>query len=131
MYLLDTNICIYIIKEQPEAVLKNLRKKRSKGMAISSITLAELEYGVENSKYPEKNKIALIKFLSIISILPFDAKAAEAYGKIKADLKRRGCIIRPLDILIAAHAKSEDLILVTNNSKEFERVEDLKIENWV
>ncbi|QQO07577.1 type II toxin-antitoxin system tRNA(fMet)-specific endonuclease VapC [Breznakiella homolactica] len=131
MYLLDTNICLYLIKERPEAVLKNLRKKRSKGIAISSITLAELEYGVENSKFPEKNKIALIKFLSIITILPFEAKAAEAYGKIKADLKRRGRIIGPLDILIAAHAKSEDLVLVTNNTREFERIADVKIENWM
>ena len=131
MYLLDTNICIYIIKEHPENVLKSLKKKRSKGIAISTITLAELEHGVENSKYPEKNKIALIKFLSIINILDFDAKAAEEYGKIKTDLKRRGCVIGPLDILIAAHAKSEDLVLVTNNTKEFERVEDLRIENWI
>ncbi len=131
MYLLDTNICIYIIKEHPGNVLKHLKKKRSRGIAISAITLAELDHGVENSTYPEKNKVALLKFLSIIDILPFDANAAEKYGKIKAGLKRKGCVIGPLDILIAAHAKSKDLILVTNNTKEFERVEDLKIENWV
>jgi tRNA(fMet)-specific endonuclease VapC len=118
------------MKNQPENVLINLKEKRPKGIAISSITLSELEYGIQNSAYPEKNKIALLKFLSIIEILSFDAKAASEYGKIKADLKRRGSLIGPLDMLIAAHAKSGSFTVVTNNTKEFERVKDLKIEDW-
>jgi tRNA(fMet)-specific endonuclease VapC len=119
------------MKNQPKNVLINLKGKRHAGIAISTITLSELEYGVENSSYPVKNKIALMKFLSIIDIVPFDAEAASEYGKIKADLKRRGCLIGHLDILIAAHAKSGDFILVTNNIKEFERVKNLQLENWV
>jgi tRNA(fMet)-specific endonuclease VapC len=111
--------------------LEQLKRKRPKGLAISTITLAELEHGVENSQYPEKNSVALLKFLSIIDILKFDENAAKEYGKVKTNLKRRGEIIGPLDMLIAAHAKSRNLIIVTNNTKEFERVKDLKIENWV
>jgi tRNA(fMet)-specific endonuclease VapC len=118
------------MKNQQENVLINLKEKRFEGIAISTITLSELSHGVENSSYPEKNTIALMKFLSIIDILPFDANAALEYGKIKTDLNRRGCIIGPLDMLIAAHAKSGGFILVTNNVKEFERVKDLQIENW-
>ncbi|MCL2334600.1 MAG: type II toxin-antitoxin system VapC family toxin [Endomicrobia bacterium] len=130
MYLLDTNICIYIIKKKPEAVLKHLKIKYPKGLFISSITLAELEQGVENSAYPEKNSVALMSLLSIIDIIPFDSNAAKEYGKIKTDLKKRGCIIGELDMLIAACAKAENFILVTNNTKEFNRIKDLKIENW-
>ncbi len=131
MYMLDTNICIYIIKRQPENVLSNLKEKRSEGIVISTITLSELAHGVENSSYPEKNAVALMNFLSIVDILPFDANAALEYGKIKTDLKRQGLLIGPLDMLTASHAKSGGFILVTNNTKEYERVEELQIENWV
>jgi tRNA(fMet)-specific endonuclease VapC len=131
MYLLDTNICIYIIKKKPVDVLKTLKTKSKKDIYVSSITIAELEYGVAKSHFPEKNKIALIEFLSIFNILPFDDTDAVEFGMIKTDLEKKGKIIGPMDLLIAGQAKSKKLILVTDNIKEFERVEGLKIENWV
>ena len=131
MYLLDTNICIYIIKKKPVDVLKTLKTKSKKNIYVSSITIAELEYRVAKSQFPEKNKIALIEFLSIFNILPFDDIDAVEFGMIKTDLEKKGKIIGPMDLLIAGQAKSKKLILVTNNIKEFERVEGLKIENWV
>lgn len=131
MYLLDTNICIYIIKKKPVDVLKTLKIKSKKDIYVSSITIAELEYGVAKSQFPEKNKIALIEFLSIFNILPFDDIDAVEFGMIKTDLEKKGKIIGPMDLLIAGQAKSKKLILVTNNIKEFERVDGLKIENWV
>jgi tRNA(fMet)-specific endonuclease VapC len=129
--MLDTNICIYIIKKKTEHILKELQNKRKDGLAISTITLAELEYGNENSQYKEKNKIALMQFLTIIDVRLFDEKASKEFGNIKKDLKDRKCLIGPYDMLIGAHAKSLGLILVTNNVKEFERINDLRIENWV
>jgi len=132
MFLLDTNICIFIIKKKIEAVLKNLKKNRKKGLYISSITLAELEFGIENAnpEYYSRNRIALIEFLSIFEIVNFDENASKEYGKVKKDLKDRNCLIGSLDILIGAHAKSLKMTLVTNNTKEFERIKDLKIEDW-
>ena len=131
MYLLDTNICIYIIKKKPVDLLKTLKTKSKKDIYISSITIAELEYGIAKSQFPEKNKIALIEFLSIFNILPFDDNDAVDFGEIKKELEKKGKIIGPMDLLLAAQAKSKKLILVTNNTKEFERVEGLKIENWL
>jgi tRNA(fMet)-specific endonuclease VapC len=129
--MLDTNMCIYIIKKKTEHVLKELQHKRKDGLAISTVTLAELEYGNENSQYKEKNEIALLQFLAIIDVKPFDEKASKEFGKIKKDLKDRKCLIGPYDMLIGAHAKSLGLILVTNNVKEFERITGLRTENWV
>ncbi len=131
MYLLDTSICIYIIKKKPVDVLKTLKIRSKKDIYVSSITIAELEYGVAKSQFPEKNKISLIEFLSIFYILPFDDTDAVEFGIIKSDLEKKGKIIGPMDLLIAGQAKSRKLILVTNNIKEFERVEGLKLENWV
>ena len=131
MYMLDTNICIYAIKNKPENVLKHIHASLEAGLSISAITLAELEHGVAASAYPEKNAMALLQFLSIISILPFDDSAAKEYGDICAALRKKGTPIGTMDMLIAAHAKAEGLILVTNNTKEFERVDGLKLENWV
>ena len=129
-YMLDTNICIYAIKNKPEQVLEKLKENLSNGICISAITLAELQHGVEKSINPEKNSMALLQFLSILDILPFDDLAAVEYGKICAYLQKRGTPIGTMDMLIAAHAKIENLIIVTNNVREFERVPDLKIENW-
>jgi len=131
MYLLDTNICIYIIKKKPVDVLKTVKTKSKKDIYISSITVAELEYGVAKSRFPEKNKIALIGFLSIFTILPFDDADAVEYGIMRAELEKKGKIIGPMDLLLAAQAKKKRLIIVTNNTREFERLEGLKIENWV
>lgn len=131
MYLLDTNTCIYIIKKKPPGVLEKLKSKRLSDIFISSITVAELEYGVAKSNSPENNKIALIEFLSIFTILPFNDKDAVEFGNIKSLLSSKGKIIGPMDLLIASQAKSRNLIVVTNNVREFKRVPDLKIENWV
>ena len=130
-YMLDTNICIYAIKNNPEQVLEKLKQNLSNRICISAITLAELQHGVEKSMNPEKNSMALLQFLSILDILPFDDLAAVEYGKICAYLQKRGTPIGTIDMLIAAHAKTENLIIVTNNVREFERVPDLKIENWI
>lgn len=131
MKMLDTNICIYAIKKKPENVIKKFISEIPNGLCISSITLAELYQGVEKSVYPQKNSYALMKFLISLTVLPFDDAAAIEYGKICADIQRKGTPIGQMDMLIAAHAKSENLVLVTNNTREFERVIDLKLENWV
>lgn len=129
-YMLDTNICIYAIKHKPPEVIKNFLSHDPDDLCISSITYAELMHGVEKSMAIEKNRVAITMFLSPISILDFDVYAAEEYGRIRADLERKGTPTGPMDMLIAAHAKSEDLILVTNNTREFERVNDLTVEDW-
>lgn len=128
--MLDTNICIYAIKNKPEQVLRQLKANLPYGLCISAITLAELEHGVEKSAAPEKNMMALMQFLAIMDVLPFDDEAACEYGKICAYLQKRGTPVGTMDMLIAGHAKAEGLILVTNNVREFERIPDLEIENW-
>jgi len=128
--MLDSNICIQLIKRKSEAVLSRLRAAASEGVSISAITLAELEHGVALSAYPEKNADALAQFLTLIDILPFDAKAASHYGSIRADLQRKGTLIGQMDLLIAAHARAYRLIAVTNNAREFTRVEGLIVEDW-
>ena len=131
MILLDTNICIYIIKRKPNEVLHHFQQYHPGDIGISSITLAELQYGVAKSHAQQSNSEALSEFLIPIEILPFDESATQAYGSIRTLLERQGNIIGAMDLLIAAHAVSLDAILVTNNVKEFERVPNLKIENWV
>ena len=130
-YMLDTNICIYAIKNKPEKVLNTLKEKLNDGICISAITLAELAHGVEKSAARDKNRAALLRFLSILTVLPFDDLAAAEYGEVCANLQRKGTPIGTMDMLIAAHSKTEGLILVTNNTREFERVEGLILENWV
>lgn len=129
-YLLDTNICIYTIKKKPEKVLERLKQELDHGIGISSITLAELEYGMQNSADPAKNELSLMKFLLPLSILPFGPAAASEYGALRAYLKKKGTLIGPLDMLIAGHAKAEGLTLITSNTREFERVPALRLENW-
>lgn len=131
MILLDTNICIYIIKRKPEEVLRHFQHYHPGDIAISSITLAELQYGVAKSQAPQRNAEALSEFLIPIEVLPFGESATQAYGTIRALLEQKGTIIGAMDLLIAAHATALDAVLVTNNVKEFERVPELKIENWV
>jgi tRNA(fMet)-specific endonuclease VapC len=130
-YMLDTNTCIYLIKRKPSSVLATLQRKKIDDVCISSITLGELEYGVSKSKAPAKNKWALLEFLAPLRVLPFSDNAAAAYGRIRADMETAGTPIGPLDLLIAAHALSDDLTLVTNNIGEFRRVHSLRVENWV
>ena len=128
--MLDTNICIYIIRKKPEAVLRRLQRSRVSDIGISTITLSELEYGVAKSSKPQQNKLALTEFLAPIEILPYDDLAAQQYGELRAHLERKGKPIGSLDMLIAAHALSLKCILVTNNEIEFRRVPKLNIENW-
>lgn len=130
-YMLDTNICIYAIKHKPEQVFMHLQEHDPIDICISSITYAELVHGVEKSKSIEKNRVALALLLANIEIMNFDSLAAEHYGKIRSDLEKAGIPIGPLDIMIAGHAKSLGYTVVTNNTKEFERVKGLKLENWV
>lgn len=130
-YMLDTNICIYIMKNKPAQVLQRFKSEIDNGICISSITLAELEYGMQHSSNPIRNEQALLHFLIPIEILPFDAAAASEYGALRTYLQGLGTPIGPLDMLIAAHAKSEHMTLVTNNVREFIRVPELVVENWV
>lgn len=129
-YMLDTNICIYVIKHKPEKVFDELKKHDPAEMCISSITYAELAHGVEKSAAVEKNRLALSLLLANIEILDFNVDAANCYGKIRADLEKKGTPIGPLDMMIAGHAQSLDYTVVTNNVKEFARIGGLKIENW-
>lgn len=130
MYLLDTNICIYAIKKKSEALLEKLARNVENGILISSLTVAELEFGVSNSNFPEKNRFSLLEFLSIFTILDFRETDAIPYGEIKTCLRKKGTIIGPIDLLLAAQALSNDLVFVTNNTKEFSRIENLIIEDW-
>ena len=130
-YLLDTNICIYIIKQRPAQVLEKFKGLSVGDIGISAITLAELQFGIMKSSNPEKNREALDKFLTPLEVVDFGYLATIEYGKIRAELEKKGTPIGPLDILIASHAKSIGATLVTNNVREFKRVTELKIENWV
>jgi tRNA(fMet)-specific endonuclease VapC len=129
-YLLDTNIVIYVLKRRPKEVLAIFNANASR-MAISSITLSELIYGAEKSLNTYKNLEAVEEFVSHLEVLPYDAKASQHYGQIKAALEKKGQIIGENDIHIAAHAISHGLILVSNNVREFKRVPNLALENWV
>jgi len=133
MYMLDTDTCIYIIKKKSPMILERFKRHREEGLHISSITLAELEFGIENnsSAYKEKNRIALLGFLTIFKIVAFDENAAKEYGIVKKQLKDKNCLIGPFDMLIGSQAKSLNMTLVTNNLREFERIENLKLENWM
>ena len=128
-YMLDTNICIYAIKKQMPLLQKLLAKDPSE-LCISSITLSELLFGIEKSNMKESNRKKLMTFLTNIAILDYDSDAALEYAKLRSALERTGQPIGAMDMLIAAHALSKDMILVTNNEKEFKRVNDLKLENW-
>jgi len=130
-YMLDTNIIAYAKNNRPESVLKRLTAQKPSDICISSITMAELEYGVLRSSKPAQNRLALMMFLSGIQVLPFDSNAAREYGVIRHELTKNGTPIGANDMLIAAHAKSLGLILVTNNEREFCRVTGLTVENWV
>ncbi|NMC74204.1 MAG: type II toxin-antitoxin system VapC family toxin [Geobacteraceae bacterium] len=128
--MLDTNICIYIIKRKPESVLKHFLDYRVGDVGISSITLAELRYGVAKSKYKEKNAKALEEFTIPLEIVSFDEAAALAYGEIRSALEAAGSPIGAMDMLIAAHAISLGVQLVTNNTREFSRIPGLNLLDW-
>lgn len=129
-YLLDTNIVIYVIKHRPPTAREVFNGHQGQ-MAVSAITQAELWHGAEKSADPSRNLRVVEDFCSRLAVLPYGDKAAAHYGSIRADLERKGTPIGVNDLHIAAHARSEGLVLVTNNLREFERVEGLRLENWV
>ena len=131
MYMLDTDICIYIIKRKPESVLKRLERLQPGQLVMSVITFAELMNGAKKSQQVEGNIATLNELAELLEIRPFDQKAAVVYGDVRSTLEKKGNIIGSNDLLIAAHALSLNLILVTNNENEFKRVDGLRIENWV
>jgi tRNA(fMet)-specific endonuclease VapC len=130
-YLLDTNICIYIIKQKPQKVLDKFQTLQIYDIGISSITVAELEYGVAKSQQQEKNRNALLQFLLPLQIVEFNQASATIYGGIRSNLESQGIVIGAMDMLIAAHALSLGVTLVTNNAREFSRIANLSLENWV
>jgi tRNA(fMet)-specific endonuclease VapC len=129
--MLDTDICIYTIRRKPISVLKRLEMLQPGMVVISAITFAELINGAKKSRYVEENLRRLNSLSELIEVLPFDKDAAMAYGDVRSGLEKRGLIIGGNDLLIAAHALSLNLTLVTNNEREFSRVNGLRIENWV
>ena len=128
--MLDTNMIVYARNRRPPCVLERLLEHDPSEISISSITMAELEYRVYNSSKPQQNRTALLMFLSGITILPFDSAASLEYGNIRYSLKSRGTLIGANDLLIVAHARSSGLTLVTHNTREFSRVENLLLEDW-
>lgn len=131
MYLLDTNICIYLIKKQPIQVVKRIKSIKPYQILLSAITLAELEYGAFKSSQTQKNRTNLLNFVSGFQILAFDDRDAEYYGYLRAHLEKLGKMIGPYDLQIAAQALQRNITLVSNNTKEFQRVPGIKLENWV
>lgn len=129
-FMLDTNICIYLIKLKPQKVLKHFQSHDVGDIGISSITLAELRYGVAKSQHIEKNRQALDEFILPLEIADFDEAAAGVYGTIRAALEKVGRPIGSMDMLIGAHALALDVALITNNTKEFKRIKNLKVVDW-
>ena len=130
-FLLDTNICIYIIKQKPAKVFEKFQTLNPSDIGVSSITVAELEYGAYKSQRQEQNRVALSQFLISLEILPFDERATQTYGQVRAELERRGIVIGSMDMLIASQVISFRLTLVTNNLREFSQIPGLTLENWV
>lgn len=129
-YLLDTNICIYIRRERPQAVMERFKTLPPGSTAISVTTYGELAYAVRKSPDPHRAMMILEELTALIPVLPMAADVADTYGAIRSDLAARGELIGNNDLWIAAHAKSLEVILVTNNEKEFQRVRGFNIENW-
>jgi tRNA(fMet)-specific endonuclease VapC len=130
-WMLDTDTCIAIIKRQPESALKKLRGKSLGQVGISSISLGELAFGAAKSTRREQANAALEEFLLALEVAAFDAEAASEYGNVRASLAKHGTPIGPLGTLIGAHALTVDAVLVTHNTREFSRIEGLRLEDWV
>ncbi len=129
-YMLDTNICIYLIKQKPPKVLKHFKSHAVGDIGISSITLAELRYGVSKSRQVERNRQALDEFILPLEIDDFGEKAAMEYGAVRAELEKAGKPVGSMDMLIGAHALALGATLVTNNVKEFRQIKNLKVVDW-
>lgn len=130
MFMLDTNTCIYLIKQKSRNLLKRFNNHSVGDIGISSITLAELQYGVAKSLYVDKNREALAEFILPLEIADFDEKAAESYGTVRTGLEKAGKPVGSMDMLIGAHALSLDVTVITNNIKEFRKIKNLKVEDW-
>ena len=132
-YLLDTNICIYLINNKYDYLIDKIESHGIESVAISTLTIAELEFGIAKSmsKYKEENRLALLEFLIPFKFLAFEQNDAYEYGILREDLQRKGSIIGNMDMLIASQALANDLTLVTNNVREFQRIDELRIENWI
>lgn len=130
-YMLDTNICIELIRGRGERVLKKVKKLQVNDIGLSVLTYAELEHGIWKSARPEQNRIALNLFCAPLEIAPFESDAAAVYGRLRAQLEETGKVIGPMDLLIAAHALALGCSLITNNEREFRRVKGLRVENWL
>jgi len=130
-YMLDTNICIELIRGRGERLLKKIKALQVSDIGLSVITYAELELGVWKSTRPEQNRIALNLFCAPLELAPFELDAAAVYGRLRAQLEGAGKAIGPMDLLIAAHALALNCVLITNNEREFRRVEGLYVENWL
>ena len=130
MYLLDTNICIYIIKKQPPRVLEHLMGHQPGEVGLSVVTLSELAYGAQKSAVPDKNRAALELFVAPFQIFEYSREASFVYGEVRATLERKGTPIGAMDLMIAAHALALGATLVSNNLREFRRVPGLATENW-
>jgi tRNA(fMet)-specific endonuclease VapC len=129
--MLDTNICIYLIKQQPPTILERFRSHLVGDIGISNITVAELAYGVSKSRHATKNRHALEQFLAPLEVAAFDQEAAWAYGRVREQLEAKGTPIGSMDMLIAAHALSLGVRLISNNLREFRRVPGLRLDNWL
>jgi len=129
-YMLDTNICIYVIRNYPQQLLQRFNAIAEQ-LCVSAITLGELHYGAEKSARRLQNLQAIEHFSARLDVLPFSLKAAAHYGQLRAGLERAGTPVGPHDMLIGAHARSDGLIIVTNNRREFDRIPGLRVENWV
>jgi len=129
-FMLDTNTCVDVIRRRNDQVLRRMQRLRPDDLCVSSVTLSELEYGAAKSSDPQRNRLALAEFMAPLSVLPYDDGASPVYGRVRVELERAGTPIGPLDTMIAAHALSLGLILVTDNEREFRRVSGLKVQNW-
>jgi tRNA(fMet)-specific endonuclease VapC len=129
-FMLDTDTCINLIRQRNEKILTRVKRRRPEDLCISAVSLSELEYGAAKSANPAKNRLALMEFMTPISVMPYDDRVAESYGRVRAELEGMGTPIGPLDTMIAAHALSLGLTVVTGNEREFRRVSGLKVQNW-
>ena len=129
-FMLDTNTCVDLIRQRDDRILRKMQRLMPDDLCVSSVTLSELEYGAAKSAAPGKNRLALAEFMTPLNIAPYDDAVAPVYGRVRAELERAGTPIGPLDTMIAAHALSLGLTVVTDNEREFRRVPGLKVQNW-
>lgn len=129
-FMLDTNTCVELIRRRNDRILRKIQRLRPDDLCVSSVTLSEMEYGAAKSAYPEKNRLALAEFMTALNVLAYDDAVAPVYGRVRAELERAGTPIGPLDTMIAAHALSLGLTVVTDDEGEFRRVSGLKVQNW-